>query len=498
MKEVIGNFKILAKVGEGGMGNVFRGRDLMLERDVAIKSLRPELACYPEVVERFRTEAIALARLQHQNIANVFSFFAEDGQYYMVMEFVDGEPLNRLARRRGALPWREAVALVVQALYGLEHAHHAGVVHRDIKPSNMIVTADGTLKLMDFGIARILEKVGLTRTGCVVGTLLYVSPEQARGGDIDARSDLYSMAVVLYELLTGRAPFDSPSEFELMRAHIELPPPPPSGLVSGLPPGLEAVILRALAKDPADRFQHAEAFRSELEHLLAAGADSDRTVLLDLPNLPPAAKAAVAATLGGTRAVGPAPTPPAPVPAPKRALAPLLAGAGLVLVLIVGAVAWLALRPAGEPPAPQQTAAPVPPAPVPASTPAPAVPPATDTVAIPAPLPAARPDAAPAESAPVVVERAPPPAPVAADAPAPAAGPTPAVAARPAPERAVRSEPAKPVRAERSTPAPAPQPVAKAAAPRQDGRCARLIQQLSLGERLAEADLSYLRANCGD
>lgn len=461
MKEVIGNFRILAKVGEGGMGNVFRGRDLMLERDVAIKSLRPELACYEEVVERFRTEAIALARLQHHNIANVFSFFAEDGQYYMVMEFVDGEPLNALVRRRGALPWREAVGLVVQALRGLEHAHHAGVVHRDIKPSNMILTADGTLKLMDFGIARILEKVGLTRTGCVVGTLSYVSPEQARGGDVDARSDLYSVAVVLYELVTGRVPFDGGSEFELLRAHIELPPPPPSGRVAGLPPALEAAILRALAKDPAARYQGAEAFRAELEHLLADAdaGDAARTVVIDLPPLPAAEVARRTATHGGAAQAAP------------RSRLPLVLGGAVLAAGVVGVGAWLGLRPQSV----------VPPA---ATVPAPASEPAA-----PLALP-------PAETVPGAPEPAVVPAPAASvqNAPAP-------VAARPAPRNETENRtPARPARVDRtaqaaaSAPAPAPR---SAPAPR-DGRCARLVQQLSLGDRVAEADLAYLRANCGD
>lgn len=511
MKEVIGNFRILAKVGEGGMGNVFRGRDLMLERDVAIKSLRPELACYEEVVERFRTEAIALARLQHHNIANVFSFFAEDGQYYMVMEFVDGEPLNKLARRRGALPWREAVALVVQALHGLEHAHHAGVVHRDIKPSNMIVTADGTLKLMDFGIARILEKVGLTRTGAVVGTLLYVSPEQARGGDIDARSDLYSMAVVLYELLTGRVPFDSASEFELMRAHIELPPPPPSGLIAGLPPELEDAVLCALAKNPADRFQRAELFRAELEHLLAADAadnDGARTVLLELPGLPAAESKARRTTTRATAVPPPATArTQAPVAAAPSRL-PLVIGAAVAVVAALGIGAWALLRPSpgaveaalpsvAAPAASTGTAAPVaPPVQPPATaTPvetAPAAPAAVTGTTPPPDIPAAPPApvAAPAEpAAPAVVAK-----------PAPTPTPAPARAASEPKPPARAAEAPRPPRAERNAPvaaaaAPAPQP---APAPKRDGRCARLIQQLSLGERLAEADMTYLRANCGD
>ncbi|MBK7674853.1 MAG: serine/threonine protein kinase [Candidatus Accumulibacter sp.] len=162
--QVIGDFELVAKIGEGGMGEVFKGRDTMLERDVAIKSLRPEFAArrYPE---RFRTEAVALARLNHPNIAGVYRFFRHGDQYYMVMEFVAGETLDQLVTRRGALPWQEAIRYGIAALSGLEHAHHASVVHRDIKPANMMVAVDGSLKLMDFGIARILEKMRLTRSG---------------------------------------------------------------------------------------------------------------------------------------------------------------------------------------------------------------------------------------------------------------------------------------------------------------------------------------------
>ncbi len=226
MGNLIGDFELVAKIGEGGMGEVFKGRDTMLERDVAIKSLRPEFAARADILERFRTEAVALARLNHPNIAGVYRFFRHADQYYMVMEFVAGETLDQLVARRGALPWEEAIRYAIAALSGLEHAHRAGVVHRDIKPANMMVAVDGSLKLMDFGIARILEKMRLTRSGHLIGTLEYMSPEQVQGRDVDARSDLYSLAVVLFELLTGRVPFSKGTDFEIMKAQIEEPPPP--------------------------------------------------------------------------------------------------------------------------------------------------------------------------------------------------------------------------------------------------------------------------------
>jgi len=268
--QVIGDFELVAKIGEGGMGEVFKGRDPMLERDVAIKSLRPEFAARADILERFRTEAVALARLNHPNIAGVYRFFRHADQYYMVMEFVAGETLDQLVVRRGALPWQEAIRYGIAALNGLEHAHRAGVVHRDIKPANMMVAVDGSLKLMDFGIARILEKMRLTRSGHLIGTLEYMSPEQVQGRDVDARSDLYSLAVVLFELLTGRVPFSKGTDFEIMKAQIEEPPPPLRQFAGSLPVVLENILSRALAKDPAQRYPDASAFRNALEGALSS------------------------------------------------------------------------------------------------------------------------------------------------------------------------------------------------------------------------------------
>ena len=175
------------------MGEVYRGLDITLEREVAIKQLRSEYAGHSDIVERFRTEAVTLAKLNHSNIVTLYNFLREENALYMVLEIVRGETLDAMIRRRGALPWPEAVALVIQALRGLEHAHQMHVIHRDLKPANAILTSAGVLKLMDLGIARILNTARMTRIGHMIGTLEYMAPEQVKGGEGDARSDLYRL-----------------------------------------------------------------------------------------------------------------------------------------------------------------------------------------------------------------------------------------------------------------------------------------------------------------
>src|SRR5262245_60039063 len=261
INNVIGSYKVLEKIGEGGMGAVYKGVDLMLEREVAVKALRPELARQPDVVERFRAEAVTLAKLNHPNIATLYSFLRQGDDYFMVMEFVFGETLDSVLKRAGGMPVDRATTLFCQALEGIEHAHKMGIIHRDIKPSNMMLTHTGSIKVMDFGIARVLGTARMTRQGNVVGTVEYMSPEQVRGQETDARSDIYSLGILLYEMLTGRVPFSDPSEYELMKRQIEERPPAPGEFHPGIPVVVESAVLRALSKDPADRFQTAEAMR---------------------------------------------------------------------------------------------------------------------------------------------------------------------------------------------------------------------------------------------
>ena len=261
---VIGSFKILDKLGEGGMGTVYLGIDLMLDRRVALKMLRPDLARDAQIVERFRSEAVTLARISHPRVATLYSFFRDHDQLFMVMEYVPGKTLDRVLSEDGAMPPDRAVPVFCQALDGIDHAHRLGIIHRDLKPGNLMLLADGTIKVMDFGIARVLGTSRLTRTGRLVGTVEYMSPEQVRGREAGVSSDIYSLGIVLFEMLTGRVPFHAESEYELMRAQLEDAPPPPRTFAPGIPPALEAAVLRALAKDPAARFPTASDFRAAL------------------------------------------------------------------------------------------------------------------------------------------------------------------------------------------------------------------------------------------
>jgi serine/threonine-protein kinase len=265
INNVVGSYKILEKIGEGGMGAVYKGVDLMLERDVAIKALRPELARQPDVVERFRAEAVTLAKLNHPNIATLYSFLRQGDDYFMVMEFVRGETLDVVLRRAGAMPVDRAITLFCQALEGIDHAHKMGIIHRDIKPSNMMLTESGSIKVMDFGIARVLGTARMTRQGSVIGTVEYMSPEQVRGLETDARSDIYSLGILLYEMLTGQVPFSHASEYELMKRQIEEAPRSPREFQPNIPAAVESGVLRAISKDPGDRFQTADAMRGALQ-----------------------------------------------------------------------------------------------------------------------------------------------------------------------------------------------------------------------------------------
>ncbi len=260
----IGHYRIEEKLGEGGVGEVYRAVDPVLGRVVAVKRLRPQLADRDDVVERFRAEACTLARLDHPSIATLYHFERDDEDWFMVMEYVAGETLASVLRRCGRLELEYALPLFAQALDALGYAHDQGVVHRDIKGSNLIVKPCGTVKVMDFGIARVDGAERLTQMGQPVGTPEYMAPEQIRGEHIDRRADIYALGVLFYALLSGRPPFSGRSDYELMRAQIEEQPDSLADRSQGLPASIVAAIDRALAKDPAERFQTTAEFREAL------------------------------------------------------------------------------------------------------------------------------------------------------------------------------------------------------------------------------------------
>ncbi|HEY3384419.1 MAG TPA: protein kinase [Vicinamibacterales bacterium] len=263
---VIGNYRVVQKLGEGGMGAVYKAVDTLLEREVALKMLRSEYAGQPDLVERFRTEAVTLARLNHPHIATLYGLTRDDERFFMVMEFVHGETLEHLVSQHGPLQAEAATRWTCQVLRAMEYAHRRGVIHRDIKPANLMVTAEeGSIKVMDFGIARVLGSAHQTQLGHVIGTASYMAPEQIRGKEVDGRSDLYSLGIVLYQFVTGHPPFTGSDEFAIMTAQVTQPPTPPSELVDTVPDWLEAAVLRALSKSPDERFASATDFRRALE-----------------------------------------------------------------------------------------------------------------------------------------------------------------------------------------------------------------------------------------
>lgn len=266
-----GRYAVLDALGSGGMADVYLAHDQLLDREVAVKALRPRFSHDPYFIERFRREARIAARLSHPNIVALYDYGASDGSYFIVMEHVKGQTLSNLIATEGALEAARAAEIASFVATALRHAHRAGLVHRDITSSNVMVTASGEIKVSDFGIAKALqdeEEHTTAQPGTVIGTAAYLSPEQAQGKPIDARSDIYSLGIVLFEMLTARTPFLGETPLAVAYQHVVQEPATPSAINPLVPGDLDALVLRALAKDPQHRFKSADILRDELERFL--------------------------------------------------------------------------------------------------------------------------------------------------------------------------------------------------------------------------------------
>src|SRR3954451_19375818 len=298
-----GRYKIIRKLGAGGMADVYLAEDQELARRVAIKILNDRHAADDQFVERFRREAKNAAGLSHPNIVSIYDRGDSEGTYYIAMEYLEGRSLKELIVSRGSAPVRTAIEYARQILAAVGAAHKQGIVHRDIKPHNVLVGPEGRLKVTDFGIAR-SGASQMTEVGSIIGTAQYLSPEQARGSQVDQTSDLYSVGVVLYELLTGQVPFTGDTPLEIAMKHLSEVPKPPSELREDVPPDLDMVVVRALAKDPSERYQSAEEMDADLERILnglPVGEDTAAaaTAVLSGPGLLAAALTSVSTPPGG-------------------------------------------------------------------------------------------------------------------------------------------------------------------------------------------------------
>ena len=272
-------YQIIKTLGEGGMANVYLAHDTYLDRNVAVKVLRGDLANDEKFVRRFQREALSATSLSHPNIVEIYDVGEDDGQYYIVMEYVDGKTLKQVLKQRGHLSVTEVVDIMLQVTDGMAHAHDAYIIHRDIKPQNIMILSNGMIKITDFGVAIALNSTQLTQTNSVMGTVHYIPPEQANGKGSTIRSDIYSMGIMMYELLTGLLPYKGDNAVEIALKHLREPLPSVRKFDSSIPQSIENVIIKATAKNPKNRYKDAREMHDDLKTALdASRADEKRYV----------------------------------------------------------------------------------------------------------------------------------------------------------------------------------------------------------------------------
>jgi len=326
-REILGTYQLHELLGKGGMSVVYLARHILTEQEVAVKVLPPELASQKELKTRFIEEARTLARLEHPNIVVLHNFVEEDGHLYLVMQYAEGETFDTIIAREGRVAVGDAVDVGVQVLRALEYAHDRGVIHRDIKPSNFIIRGDGSVKVMDFGLAKFMGSTKLTQTGLTMGTVRYMSPEQVRGKQVDHRTDIYSLGIALFEAVTGQTPYDGETHFDIMQKHLTTAPPRPSDLAD-VPEELDVALLRAMKKRVENRFQTAREFRRALQ-AVPVEARRARPLSESMPPLQSMAQHAPEMT--------------GEIDRPARVRRTPIAVAGLLVLLSVAAVVWVLL-----------------------------------------------------------------------------------------------------------------------------------------------------------
>lgn len=279
-----GRYQVETRIGGGGMAIVYKAKDLILHRQVAVKILRSQFGMDEDFVNRFHREAQAVASLSHPNVVGVYDVGQDDETHYIVMEYIEGHTLKEVINQQGALPIEEAVRISIQICDALDHAHQNNIIHRDIKPHNIMIGKNGRVKVTDFGIARAVTSTTITHTNSILGSVHYFSPEQARGGVSAEKSDIYSLGIVLYEMVTGQLPFSGDSPITIALKHLQEPLPEPRESNPNIPQSVENIIFKALVKDPFLRYSSARAMLLDLETCLLPERRDEEKVVFPVDN----------------------------------------------------------------------------------------------------------------------------------------------------------------------------------------------------------------------